>query len=174
MAAFSLPSWLSRHIGPDRGKAWCRTALASETSLQASVETIVHQLRGAGPADLALVFAAASYASDLPRLLPLLQEKLRASHWIGCLGGQPQTKTPNLDRLAASGVLAGVALCYGLLFAAAPLLERHYGLVLPLTGLSTQDAALLGAIVVAGLFMGSWPAWRAYRNTLSDGLTLRV
>ena len=87
MAAFSLPSWLSRHIGPNRGQAWCRTALASETSLQASVETIVHQLRGAGPADLALVFAAASYASDLPRLLPLLQEKLRASHWIGCLGG---------------------------------------------------------------------------------------
>ena len=87
MAAFSLPSWLSRHIGPNRGQAWCRTALASETSLQASVETIVHQLRGAGPADLALVFAAASYASDLPRLLPLLQEKLRANHWIGCLGG---------------------------------------------------------------------------------------
>jgi arylsulfatase A-like enzyme len=25
--------------------------------------------------------------------------------WIGCLGGHPQTKTPNLDRLAASGVL---------------------------------------------------------------------
>ncbi len=25
--------------------------------------------------------------------------------WIGCLGGHPQTKTPNIDRLAASGVL---------------------------------------------------------------------
>ncbi|WP_294225655.1 sulfatase-like hydrolase/transferase [Prosthecobacter sp.] len=25
--------------------------------------------------------------------------------WIGCLGGHPQTKTPTLDRLAASGVL---------------------------------------------------------------------
>jgi small ligand-binding sensory domain FIST len=51
------------------------------------VESIAQQLRGAPPADLALVFAAASYASDLPRLLPLLQDKLRAKHWLGCLGG---------------------------------------------------------------------------------------
>ena len=29
-------------------------------------------------------------------------------------------------------------------------------------------------ILAAALLMGSVPAWRAYRNTLSDGLTLRV
>jgi arylsulfatase A-like enzyme len=31
--------------------------------------------------------------------------------WVGCLGGHPQTKTPNLDRLAASGVLFRNAYC---------------------------------------------------------------
>lgn len=31
--------------------------------------------------------------------------------WIGCLGGHPQTKTPNFDRLAASGVLFKNACC---------------------------------------------------------------
>ena len=31
--------------------------------------------------------------------------------WIGCLGGHPQTKTPNFDRLAASGVLFKNAYC---------------------------------------------------------------
>ena len=31
--------------------------------------------------------------------------------WIGCLGGHPQTITPNLDRLAASGVLFKNAHC---------------------------------------------------------------
>lgn len=31
--------------------------------------------------------------------------------WIGCLGGHPQTKTPNFDRLAASGVLFRNAYC---------------------------------------------------------------
>jgi small ligand-binding sensory domain FIST len=67
--------------------AWCRTALAQNASLQAAVDTVCQQLGGAGAADLALVFVSVSFASDLPRLLPLLQQKLQASHWIGCLGG---------------------------------------------------------------------------------------
>lgn len=87
MAAFSLPSWVARSFGGRASQAWCRTALATETSLQAAVESVARQLRGAGPADLALVFAAASYASDLPRLLPLLREQLTAKQWLGCLGG---------------------------------------------------------------------------------------
>ncbi len=33
--------------------------------------------------------------------------------WVGCLGGHPQAKTPNLDRLAASGVLFTNAYCAG-------------------------------------------------------------
>ena len=67
--------------------AWCRTALAQHASLQAAVDAVSQQLGGAGAADLALVFVSASFASDLPRLLPLLQQKLQASHWLGCLGG---------------------------------------------------------------------------------------
>ena len=31
--------------------------------------------------------------------------------WIGCLGGHPQARTPNIDRLAASGVLFTNAHC---------------------------------------------------------------
>lgn len=31
--------------------------------------------------------------------------------WVGCLGGHPQTKTPNLDRFAKSGVLFRNAYC---------------------------------------------------------------
>ena len=42
---------------------------------------------GANAADVALVFVSSHFASDLPRLLPLLQQRLNASHWLGCLGG---------------------------------------------------------------------------------------
>jgi hypothetical protein len=31
--------------------------------------------------------------------------------WVGCLGGHPQTKTPNIDRLASRGVLFEQAYC---------------------------------------------------------------
>ncbi|MFM7268897.1 MAG: FIST N-terminal domain-containing protein [Cyanobium sp.] len=77
----SLP-WLPRRERP----AWCRTAVARDPSLQGAVDGLLRQLSGAGPADLALVFASVSYASDLPRLLPLLQQRLQARHWIGCVG----------------------------------------------------------------------------------------
>jgi len=83
MSAFSLLERLGRRPT----EAWCRTALARGTGLQDVVEAIVRQLGRCGPADLALVFASASFASDLPRLLPLLQQRLRAEHWLGCLGG---------------------------------------------------------------------------------------
>ena len=85
MAAFSLPSWLRRPSSDDQ--AWCRTALACEPSLEACVTTLSQQLRGTGPADLALVFVSSSFASDLPRLLPLLRLHLQAEHWLGCLAG---------------------------------------------------------------------------------------
>ena len=88
MAAFSIPSWWPRPGRPRQaGGPWCRTALATDTSLQGAVEAIAGQLRDCDPADLALVFASASYASDLPRLLPLLRQSLQARHWLGCLGG---------------------------------------------------------------------------------------
>ena len=80
-----LPSfpWMA----PREPVAWCRTALAQDASLQGAVEGVARQLAGAGVADLALVFASASFASDLPRLLPLLRQKIQARHWLGCLGG---------------------------------------------------------------------------------------
>ena len=70
-----------------RSEAWCRTALVCETSLQAAVDAAAASLGRCGPADLGLVFVSASFASDLPRLLPLLQQRLEARHWLGCLGG---------------------------------------------------------------------------------------
>ncbi|MFZ0409402.1 MAG: FIST N-terminal domain-containing protein [Cyanobium sp.] len=87
MAALPPFSWLPGRPRPNTGKAWCRTALARDVSLEDSVGTVARQLAAAGDADLALVFASSSYASDLQRLLPLLRQKLKARHWLGCIGG---------------------------------------------------------------------------------------
>lgn len=48
-------------------------------------------------------------AERKPNVLFIAMDDL--NDWIGCLGGHPQTKTPNLDRLAASGVLFRNAYC---------------------------------------------------------------
>ena len=41
-------------------------------------------------------------------------------------------------------------------------------------GVGTVELALAVAVVLASVLIGAVPAWRAYRNTLADGLTLRV
>ena len=44
-----------------------------------------------------------------PNILFISMDDL--NDWIGCMGGHPQAKTPNIDRLAASGVLFSNAHC---------------------------------------------------------------
>ncbi len=56
-----------------------------------------------------LLFSAAVLARERPNILFIAMDDL--NDWIGCLGGHPQTLTPNLDRLAASGVLFTNAHC---------------------------------------------------------------
>ncbi|MEO1524160.1 MAG: sulfatase-like hydrolase/transferase [Planctomycetota bacterium] len=54
--------------------------------------------------------------------------------WIGCLGGHPQAKTPNLDRLASSGVLFTNAHC------PAPACNPSRGAIM--TGISPHKSGL--------------------------------
>ncbi len=83
MEPFSPLNWFRR----SSSQASCRTALSSQPSLEAAVNEVAAALAGGTSADLALVFASTHYASDLPRLLPLLQRRLKATHWLGCAGG---------------------------------------------------------------------------------------
>jgi len=50
-----------------------------------------------------------TFGADRPNVLFIAMDDL--NDWIGCLGGHPQTITPNLDRLAASSVLFTNAHC---------------------------------------------------------------
>ncbi|AFZ12218.1 protein of unknown function DUF1745 [Crinalium epipsammum PCC 9333] len=64
-------------------------ALSTRASLEAAVAEVVDRAQsslGIG-ADLGLVFISSAYASEYPRLMPLLQEKLQLPALIGCGGG---------------------------------------------------------------------------------------
>ncbi len=76
--------------------------------------------------------------------------------------------------LSVAGILSGLALLYtGILLAQGPL-QAHYSLYLPLAWPSAYEWKLLGAIVAAALCMGVVPAWRAYRQSLADGMSIRL
>ena len=83
MATFTPLDWFRAASA----KPSCRTALSNRSSLDEAVKDVSDQLGRRSDADLALVFASVGYASDLPRLLPMLRSRLKARLWIGCAGG---------------------------------------------------------------------------------------
>jgi putative ABC transport system permease protein len=76
--------------------------------------------------------------------------------------------------LALLGCALGVVLLYAVVLAGGPILAREFGLYLAPPALDLRDLALLGAVVLAGLLAGAVPALRAYRLSLSDGLSMRI
>lgn len=56
-----------------------------------------------------LILIGNLWGKNRPNVLFIAIDDL--NDWVGCLGGHPQAKTPNLDRLAASGVLFDNAHC---------------------------------------------------------------
>ncbi len=76
--------------------------------------------------------------------------------------------------LAFMGAISGVALVYGSILAFRGVVEARFGLYIPLRGLGSLELVYLGAVVLAGVLIGLIPAWKAYRTTLSDGLSPRT
>jgi putative ABC transport system permease protein len=135
-----------------------------------------------GIADRALLLIAgfvvfAGLLGMLTAILVSLNERRREMAILRSVGARPRhvftLLASEAGLLAAGGVLGGVALTYALLALGQGFFTR-YGIYVPLSAPTGTDLAMLAGIVAAGLCMGAWPAWRAYRNTLADGLTIRV
>lgn len=72
------------------------------------------------------------------------------------------------------GLVGGTAFVYGLLLVGQPIIEKQFGLYLPITPLTATEWAYLGATQVIGVLVGVIPAMKAFKNALVDGLTIRV
>ncbi|MHC4540925.1 MAG: sulfatase-like hydrolase/transferase [Planctomycetota bacterium] len=69
------------------------------------------KLTAAGAATLSSAHLAFSANSSEKRPNVLFMAIDDLNDWVGCLGGHPDVKTPNLDRLASRGVLFTNAHC---------------------------------------------------------------
>ncbi len=76
--------------------------------------------------------------------------------------------------LTLAGIIIGVLLLYTGLLIAQPLIESSYGLHIPITWPNPKEFGILSILVVAGLVVGFIPAYRAYRNSLVDGMSTRI
>lgn len=73
-----------------------------------------------------------------------------------------------------SGILLGLLLLYALLFFAQPIIESQLGMFIPITGPTHYELGLLGIIMLSGLLISLIPSYQAYRNSLADGMTIRI
>ena len=76
--------------------------------------------------------------------------------------------------LGLAGALAGVGLIYALLLLLRSVVESAFGLYLPIEPPTRTAYYYLLAVVTASFLIGLVPAVKAYRNSLVDGLSLRV
>ena len=136
-----------------------------------------------GVADTALLIVAAfvlvaGLLGMLAALLTSLNERRREMAILRSVGARPGQVFGLLVSeaafLALLGAISGLALLQAGLALLRPWLEAKYGLVLALGSPAPLEWAMLGGVVVAGAAIGLIPAWRAYRLSLADGLTLRV
>lgn len=114
----------------------------------------------------------------LTTLLASLNERRREMAILRALGARPWQIAALLQLeilvLAVSGLLLGVLLLQLGLQLAAGWLQQQYGLLLPARWPGLREWQLLGGILASALLLGLLPAWRAWRQSLHDGLSLRL
>lgn len=111
-------------------------------------------------------------------ILTTLNERRREMAILRSVGARPATVLGLLATeagvLTLAGVVLGTILLYVALFFVRPVVDRLYGLNLPVAAPTSWELTTLAAIVVAGLIAGLGPAVLAYRRSLADGMTVRI
>jgi putative ABC transport system permease protein len=72
------------------------------------------------------------------------------------------------------GTFLGVGVVYASVMLLSPIVEQHFGLYVPLKPLTLTEVYYLAYVILGGIVIGLIPAWKAYRNALSDGLSVRL
>lgn len=121
---------------------------------------------------------AVSLAGMLSALMTSLNERRREMAILRSVGARPGHIVALIAGEAVAvtlmAIVVGLALLYALLLFARPIILEKAGLHLELSMLSGGEGLLLGVVLLLGLLVGLVPAWQCYRNSLADGLTVKI
>jgi len=136
---------------------------------------------GAGEKALLLMsglVAAVSLAGLVSVVMAGLNERRRELAVLRAVGASPFDILVLLmiegAMVTISGVVLGIAALVAVVTALGPWLQSQFGLTLDLAHPTELHGWLLGALVLAGGVASLAPGWRAYRLSLSDGLSPRT
>ncbi|HEX7811586.1 MAG TPA: ABC transporter permease [Burkholderiales bacterium] len=117
-------------------------------------------------------------AGMLVALLTSLGERRREMAVLRSVGARPSQIFGLILGEAAFLTLMGIALgvvgLYAGLFAGQTWLESRLGLFIVVGWPSAYEAVLMALVALAGILIGLVPAWRIYRYSLADGMSIRI
>ncbi len=114
----------------------------------------------------------------LSSLLTSLQERRREMAILRAMGARPRhvfgLLISEASALTFLGITLGVAVLFALIAVVAPVVQQSYGINISISAITPHEWKLLMLVQVAGIIIGFIPAFRAYRQSLSDGMTIRI
>jgi putative ABC transport system permease protein len=170
IATFAVQRWVNDYAGEPLLAVLPGVALSELWSLIGIAENALLVISG--------FVVLVGLTGMLTALLIGLDERRREMAILRSVGARPAQVLALIIGEAAFltllGILLGVALLYGLMAAGQPLLETHLGIALGIGPPAPREWLLLAAVLGAGLLVGLIPGWRAYRMSLTDGLSMRL
>jgi putative ABC transport system permease protein len=122
--------------------------------------------------------ALVGLAGMVTALLTGLNERRREMAVLRSVGARPRHVlvliVGEAAALAAAGVALGVAMLYVGLVLARSFIQTSLGLGIEIGLPGLWEWLLLAAVLAASVVAGLWPAFRAYRYSLHDGMTVHV
>jgi len=107
-----------------------------------------------------------------------LNERRREMAILRAMGARPRVVLGLLVLeavvMAAIGALLGLGLLYLALFIGQPMVDRAFGLWLPIDLPTPREMRVLPGVILAGAIVSMIPALRAYRMSLADGMIVRI
>lgn len=76
--------------------------------------------------------------------------------------------------MAAIGAALGLAILTATLAVLQPYFDRQFGLFIPVTAPGGQELLMVAAVLGAAALVSVFPAWRAYRMSLADGMMVKM
>ncbi|MCG9554841.1 ABC transporter permease [Vibrio sp. Isolate31] len=114
----------------------------------------------------------------LSSLLTSLQERRREMAILRAMGARPRhvfgLLISEASALTFLGITLGVAVLFALIAVVAPIVQQSYGINISISAITPHEWKLLMLVQIAGIIIGFIPAFRAYRQSLSDGMTIRI
>ena len=127
---------------------------------------------------VSIMVVVTAFIGMVATILSSLSERRREMAIFRAMGARPRTIVTLL--LLEAVLMAGIGACLGMvllylgLFAGQPLIDRSFGLWLPIEPPTIREVKLLLSIVITGALVSIFPAIRAYRMSLADGMIVRI